>query len=408
MKLFLKIIAIAMLAIPILSCSSDNVDEPKTEDERKAMLILNVYAGDSAAEPSSRANDDASEEVEYAQPAYVYERMHTLRVIIVRPTGVVEHNEFLSGDIPEQGSSEYHGVRLEVIGGEKKAVYIFANEAGVPYDFNSIRIGQSFPAEAIAQLQLTASEGGVLFDNTGSEKTYIPMSELFEIDVKAPEPDGSDMEQFSDLFITRAAVKFGFFFSLEETISQDLYIESLSISKLGNTEFFLPKDAEYSPSKDVLGFYDRYISAYSVPNSVTNNDYTFAFPEDFKFTSASSVSDQKEFTPQLYFSETGLDTYSVTATLKFYKNKEKTEEEKVVIGPLQLDNLPKLPRNTYVKINAKIATKNLKVAVDVVPYTAVWLEPKFGFDKLLPHVPVYGEKPPWVEIWPPVDPEATE
>lgn len=403
MKFFLKIFIVAVLVVSVIGCTSGNADEPTVGNDRMAVLTLNVYAGDPGAEPSlkSRVDGEASEEVEFEKPAYVYERMHTLRVIVVRPNGLVEHNEPLSGDIPEEGSSEYHGVRLNVIGGEKKDIYLFANESAVPYDFTSIRIGNLFPVEAILGLQLQASDNGVLIDNTGDEKTYIPMSESFTIDVKAPEPDGSNFEQSADLFITRAAVKFGFFFSLEKAIPQDLYIKSITISKLGNTEFFLPRNAKYSPTKELLGFYDRYIYEYSVPVEVENKDYTFLLPEDTMFTPMTGAADEIQFTPQLYFAETGVKSYTVSVTLMMYKDEEKKKKEEFTIEGVKLDNLPILPRNTFVKINAAIDTKSLEADVDVVPYTSVWLEPKFGFNFLLPHVPIYGEKPPWVEIWPP-------
>lgn len=44
--------------------------------------------------------------------------------------------------------------------------------------------------------------------------------------------------------------------------------------------------------------------------------------------------------------------------------------------------------------------KDLRVQVDVIPYTGVELNPDFGFDDLLPRPPSEGEMPPWVEVDP--------
>lgn len=44
--------------------------------------------------------------------------------------------------------------------------------------------------------------------------------------------------------------------------------------------------------------------------------------------------------------------------------------------------------------------KDLNVQVDVIPYTAVELNPDFGFDEPLPRPPQEGEMPPWIEVSP--------
>ena len=175
MKKYLNIAYLLTLALTVIGCSDDapdGVSAPGRAD--KVEFRINVYAGD-PEDKGSRVGVLPGDDY-FEGPLYQYERMRSLRVIIVRPDGTVEHNELVSGELPSSGVSYYNGVRVRVEGNETKRVYLFANEASIvaagsttPFDFNSIPSGSVFPAETIGSLQLAADASGVLVDNSGDE-----------------------------------------------------------------------------------------------------------------------------------------------------------------------------------------------------------------------------------------------
>lgn len=405
MNLFTRIIFTLILTLVCMACGTDEPSGPSTDDSRMVLLSLNVYAGDpeddgSRAGASSRTGSLPGEDY-FEGPQYDCERMRTLRVIIVRPNGTVEHNEFLYRTIPAEGLGQYNDIRLRVVGGETKKVYLFANESNMyidgatdaPYDFNAITIGSKFPEAEISEATLSCTPGTPLIDNTGTTQRFVPMTESFDIDVKAPQPDGEDLLQSASLFITRAAVKFGFNFIPTAIPANRYVIEEIVISGLADREYLLPRATEYAPAKYPVYFADRYITQYTVPADASVAPYTFR--PDITIDSAITVGEPIPYAPSLYFPETKLPA-DRSYTLKMLLS---TGEE--YSASITLPNLPSLPRNTYVKINISLGLSDINMQVDVLPYTAVPLNPEFGFDELLPRPPVIGgPTPPWIDIDP--------
>lgn len=399
MKTFLNIAVIFLLTISVIGCSGDTPVPAPADDSEMVNFVINVYAGDPDA-PGSRAGILPGDDY-FEGPQTEYERMRTLRVIIVRPDGTVEHNEYLYRSIPSSGISQYNNIRLKVEGGEKKLVYVFANEASMfvygknnpAIDFNSFTIGSKLSPEVFDALKLNCEAGQPLYDNTGGNKMFLPMSEQFEIDIKAPKADGTDVDQSANLFITRAAVKFGFFVTPADKPFESYTIEEFEIQSLGNVEYLLPNNANYVPAKYPVYHADRYITTYDVPEGAENKPYVFK--PNITITPSTPTDQPIAYTPALYFPETKL-----AADKKFYIRMRLTGD-KEYSGEVPLPNLPSLPRNTYVKINVTVGLSDVKFTVDIMPYAAVPLNPTFGFDELLPRPPQEGgERPPWVEIGP--------
>lgn len=402
MKKYLNIAYLLTLALTVIGCSDDapdGVSAPGRSD--KVEFTINVYAGD-PEDKGSRVGALPGDDY-FEGPLYQYERMRSLRVIIVRPDGTVEHNELISGELPASGVSFYSGVRLRVEGNETKRVYLFANEASIvpagsetPFDFNSIPSGSVFPTETIGSLQLATDASGVLVDNCGDRKRYVPMSEVFEVFVKKAGPDGEDSEQTANFFITRAAVKFSFNVSATFTPASPFEISEFAVSSLGDREYLLPTSTEYVPAKYPTSFGDRYIKSYAVPEGAVNSLCSLAVPESLlKFGTDYVPGTVVSFAPQLYFCETMLSGGQCTLKLKLAGNETEAYDAEIV-----LPNLPSLPRNTHVKVNLTLDRSDLKCRIDVLPYTAVPLNPEFGFDELLPRPPSGGDVPPWLEIDP--------
>ena len=115
-----------------------------------------------------------------------YEKIRTLRVIILHQDDeTVEHNKVFT--LSEDGDVRYDYMKFKVRGGEKKRIYLFANEQSIDYNFDNLKVNSRFPTSEIADLTIQATDG-LLIDNTGTEKRYIPMSEVWsDIDIKMPQ-----------------------------------------------------------------------------------------------------------------------------------------------------------------------------------------------------------------------------
>lgn len=403
-----------LLSLLAVGCGDDTSLAPSpswTDSPDNVNFEINVYAGDpedkrSRASSTARSTDQDGYDYTYEEPDYSPERMHTLRVIIVRPSGTIEANEYLYRSFPQDGASEFHGVRFKVVGGEKKSIYLVANEASIPgLDLSSdlYRVGAEFPAEEMAGFLLTTAEAGKPFiDNTGDVKTNVPMTEVFDINVKAPESE-EDYYQSADLFITRALVKFSFTAKAADAPAVAYSIEELTIRSVASAQYLIPNSTLYTPAKyneaGMSSFEDRYIYRYATPADATVGECVFK-PGNLNFPVDYRPGTLLTYAPQLYFPETALPV-APGGTDQEYILAVRLSGDDEPCAEVPLPNLPSLPRNTHVKVNISLENSDVKCTVDVVPYTAVPLNPSFGFDQLLPRPPIApGVKPPWVTIDP--------
>lgn len=404
MNRILKAVSPLFLALLAVSCSDDDMVDMKSTDAGYAWdtdevnFEINVYAGEDpgAGSRSSRdSQDDPTWGGDFFYPEDLYrstEAMHTLRVIIVRPSGEIEANEYISR-LPEAGVNEFRGIRVKVVGGETKTVYLFANEASItpyshvadprspyyskPLDLSAyeFHVGQIFPTSDIKAMRLNSNKPGEpVIDNTATgEKLNIPMSECFVVDVKAPEKE-EDHFQSADLFITRTLSKFTFTLASPVTPFADYAIEEIRISSLGHNVFLLPNNTEYSPAKYPTSFEPRYITSYSVPTEYENAPFIFKPAGDLTLTPDYVPGEVRTYSPELYFAETklsdGKQVYKIS--VKFAGDPD------YYVTDLPLPNLPSLPRNTHVKINLTLNDTGLHPEVVLLPYTGVDLAPDFG------------------------------
>lgn len=385
-----------MPTVLLSGCSGHDYDEPAASDSQIVNFTVSIYAGDPEA-AGSRAGALPGDDY-FDESLIQYERMRTLRVIIVRPSGVVEHNLLLQNTIPDTGLGQYSYARFKVMGSETKKVYLFANEAsfalcGLNIDFNSYTAGVQFPAEEFAAYQLNCTPGQPLIDNTGTDPHFLPMSEVFDIDIRSPKIDGTDLNQSADLFVTRATVKFSFNIKALDAPTSPYTITELAIESLAKSEYLLPKATVYEPAKYPSSFEDRYITSYAVPAGEEGGELCVFRPSNWTFDADYTPGTVFTYAPMLYFAETAL------ASEQTYKLKLKLNGDTDYTSEIALPNLSSLPRNTHVKVNISLENSDVKCSVNVLPYTSVILNPEFGFDELLPRPPVDpGDMPDWIQI----------
>lgn len=435
-------IALCLIAgLAGISCDGDrNAATPDPiPAEKMVNLAFSVVAPDAVSQSESRAiviNPDKDNYFEREDSQY--EKIHTLRIIILRPgtdfqgnpvkdkdgkpildptTGnpydkIIEHNRFFTFN--DNGVVRYDDMNITVHGGENKTIYIIANEEGInsnrPEGETAVNLSNLTPddpyvAGTIEDIQIHADADGILYDNTEeAAATYIPMAEVYEdVYIEMPETPELREQKVGPFFITRAAVKFSFNITAED--NEGLYLKSLTFNSLADKEYLLPRNTTYEPEKPTFGqngitgdtngiknpsntgnsdivpdLSGRFITAYDIPEDATHSPLTFEFNDEDKLGKKVPT----EISLPIYFCESKflpLDgetdkPYSVELVLhtKFGDQTVVATSEELALG-----NLPILPRNTHVKINIDLG-KN-EATVELVPYTGVWLNPDFGIDR---------------------------
>lgn len=371
---FSKIAAMILSACIFAGCGESGV-VPGTQGDGMVSMVLSVATVDSREPARSRADETYFEEL-----TSHYERINTLRLIIVRPDGRVEHNRLIRTAMADQGVDYHNNMVFKVLGGEKKDIWLIANEASVPgYDFGRFVTGAPLDVAALEAITLkTSAAGAPLFDNSdaAADRHYLPMAEHFAgVDVKLPSPatDGPTY-QYETLFITRSTVKFTLSAKVDPPSYSNITLKKIVFNNIGDTQYLFPKNTEYSPSKFPLSGANRLITAYDVPEGAATAP--LSFDVNWNFPPLSSAG--KTASPALYFPETKIDgKYTATVTVEV----DGTDFEYTA----QLPNLPSLPRNTHVRIDMVFTGHSVQCQVDLAQYIGVILKPDFGFEELHPN-----------------------
>ncbi|WP_297066936.1 hypothetical protein [uncultured Duncaniella sp.] len=439
-------IALCLIAgLAGISCDGDrNAATPDPiPAEKMVNLAFSVVAPDAVSQSESRAIViDPDKDNYFEREDSQYEKIHTLRIIILRPgtdfqgnpvkdkdgkpildndgnpyKKIIEHNRFFTFN--DNGVVRYDDMNITVHGGENKTIYIIANEEGInsnrPEGETAVNLSDLTPddpyvAGTIEDIEIHAA-GGILYDNRteAATKTYIPMAEVYEdVYIEMPETPELREQKVGPFFITRAAVKFSFNITAED--NEGLYLKSLTFNSLADKEYLLPRNTEYKPEKptfhqsnnsgktdgiknpsdtgnsdidpDISG---RFITEYEIPEDAKHSPFTFNFKDENGFELKKK---QTEIAPVIYFCESkfglpfnGEPVANGTPYSVELVLHTKFGDQTVVATSeeLALGNLPILPRNTHVKININLI-KN-EATVELVPYTGVWLNPDFGIDR---------------------------
>ena len=326
--------------------------------------------------PESKADIDASD---YIGPAHDGEKIQTLRIVIVRPDGTVEHNRYMDfqGAV-QKAYMEVSDIAFKVVGPEQKKGYLFVNENSVKedvtgattktvnYDFNSLEVGNQFPAAQIADLKISLFGSYDTVPCADSPVTAaLPMSECHTVQMPA-------RDYHVDLYVTRAAVKFTYLFDNQTT--QPYSLSQLTISRGSRLEYYMPQ-ITYTGDPFTTAFS---VQNYTVPN-INNNDYyifsRFAADAQPVALAAGEVTALKSFyllegkyeDPGKVVDEDGRQlNYSMSATLNG------------IVHESYFPDVPWLPRNTHVVTVVTIRDHSVNWTVDVYPYGEYWLRPGFG------------------------------
>lgn len=352
MMLFKKSVAIALLfAGALVGCSENAIEPEQSNDVVNFTVSVGVSKGTQIPDAAKKAvtrgyTDNLSSEL-----------MHTLRFIIVRPNGTVEHNRFY--DFTTNAPIEMYEQAFKVVSGETKKVYLVANErttkAGnakvINYDFNSIIPGKQFPENEYNNLLIT------LNSNNEELPTPLVMSECRTVNVPA------NRDLTAEMFIVRAASKFTF---VIKNNSSDVYnITKLTMDKMARKEYFLPRSTTGETQYDKT---TGELINYVVPTVGNNEYYTFE-----KTLSYSVQQNQTVTIPSFYLLE---GRYTDSANAKNYKMSLTMNG---TVFSEYFPNMKDLPRNVHFVVNVSISQKSVEWSTSIHPYNAVELRPGFGF-----------------------------
>lgn len=409
-------ISLTLLSVLLwVACDGDTAAPDPVPSPKMVNLSFSVGVTEAVSSSESRALITIPDKDNYFErEANRYEKIRTLRVIILRPAVTtdaennlitykeVEHNKLFT--LAEDGSVYYDDLTFEVIGGENKCIYLLANEEAVNVNrpeterinFDNLAIkGQPYDG-GIESIEISSGSNGFLYENTPEAATYIPLSEVYE-DIYVDYPDEIEKrnQTVGPFYITRAAVKFSF--SIASTGPEDSFrLKSVTFNSLADKEYYLPKKTEYDPSLDQNGLPNpegfpnlsgHFITKYDIPENASHSKFTFDFAEPVSITNT-----PKTISPLAYFCESKLPTgltgnpllgdypYEISITVSHTKTDKDGNPVEVTteFGPTKLNNLPILPRNTHVRVNMSLTAVDLTCVVELVPYTGIWLNPNFG------------------------------
>ncbi len=416
----------------------DEITLPNTSD---GMVTLRLQVCSDVLGVSTRAEEDEILPVEFEKANDLYEKIHSLRVIIVRPDNTIEHNHY--EEIPEGwASNKFKEIELKVSTDqgemeldvrptpiiqtrtERKRIYLIANEESIQpsttLDYiksllpphyviengeNKFINGAELKPEMAAGWEIyntwddmnpNGNEAVPMIDNTGTKRQFVPMTEFFDIDVVSDLtlPDGQNVQK-ETMFVTRNLVKFQFSINENSTLKNFL-IKEIKFEELMQKEYLFPQDVVYNPSKylnnkpgkiNQIENQEREITSFKIPyNGNILGTYTFK-PTNFGLISSpdfEGVEHSLEYNPYLYFCETKTlngseNNFKVGVTVEFLDPQEEVFEGPVIYAPIPISLPYALPRNTIVKVNISINNKNeLVCTVTLLPYTCVTLTPEFG------------------------------
>ena len=227
------------------------------------------------------------------------EMMSTLRVIIFRQDGSVEHNELVYDD-SEHPVEEIADKTFRVINGESKTIYLLANAETLPD-----------PSSEDGFLDLTTPEG--LKDRIEAydgitpeylqEAQALPMSSSYTYNVRNQNVD------CSTLYVVPAAVKFTFTFT-NEMEEGSFGVSSLTLNSFASTSWLYPQDAGTRWLSDLLA--GKIVTSYSVPSSAEHQTFAYVPAQWVVVENGKSVT-----LPPLYLTESmnlvgGVQTYTMS------------------------------------------------------------------------------------------------
>lgn len=354
-----RLISYVMISALLVLCACESaIEEPIGGEDDSLLVYLNVSV---MLSDISNTLTKAAEDITAVSDN---EKMHTLRIVIVRPNWTVEANRLINledvvlrHDVAEP---------FRVVGNEQKWIYLFVNENTqamdkessvtrklVDFNLNNIVVGGLFPINDIEALKIR------LEDDTEQIMGPLPMSERHQYTVTSEEE-----QTCPPLFVTRAAVKFTI--RITNNSDKPVSFDRFTISRMAREEWYMPRAKYGNPNEG-----QREIIGYEVPAGVGyyiyGNKTSVPTPTMTVEAGGEKVMEPIYLLEGKYTDEKDSRNYSMDIWVNGIK--------KTHYFPM----LPTLPRNTHVLVNIICGMySEVTCYVDIIPYTEVILDPEFG------------------------------
>lgn len=414
---FILIAFFTLLSVSFAGCSGGGSDDlVVTPGDKEVLLRLVVSV---ANRPDSRADQPDY----FEKPQGDFENIQSLRVILIKDAtqngnGVVEANKLVKTYASGQPAGDI--LEFKVTTGSKR-VYLIANEASLPVPANqpsditkstafldNYVVGSDFNSSLFHNWIVSLPGGNPsatqsLYSNVQGA-TGLPLTEFFDFNVGAELADTQyDETQTVHLFLTRAAAKATFNVKIADDYKgTGVNITGIRLNGLNWQQWVFPRDAQYSPAKQVVinpglpsehpvqPTPERYITDFKATdrvNGVTGANITMNLPEQI----AISAGNKKENIGPIYFPESIIPAtlaenpdaaFSVQVQLDGRDEWLTARQLGLGDNNIQLINgAQAISRNTHLKVTITFADlNNISCTVQVVPYVGVPLNPGFGFN----------------------------
>lgn len=337
------------------------------------------------------------------------EKMHSVRVIVLHEDETVEHNKHY----PLEGAQERKSIILKVKSGEKKRIYLFANEESVSAVEGVTPESQSltgfFDSYAEDAPGFAAAVNNLYFVPDYTNGNPIPMSSMYEIDF--PEKGNYN----GTFYVVRVATKFTINFT--NWRDEEVKVNSISIAKHADRNFLMAhvndtqqnrdlfngkiwiewlkevSDASHEDSSPEATEKAGWLKDYELPGQA-NKEMTYIHNEtvivskleiDLTYPTNSKPGMADKLSVFYLPESKNLKAGATDGEQEYTMTINIDGQEKPFSFPLP--NLKALFRNTHVAVNITLKVKD-EIIVDVIPYSEVVLEPEFGLeDKPKPEDP---------------------
>ena len=382
------IICLAALALSLMvACSSQEESFP--EEISEATLYLNIEPVGLTRAATATLPDN--------------EKMYSVRVIILHPDGMVEHNKFYALD----GAEEQNLILLKVTPNEKKKIFLFANEESVSAieGVNVVGVNSTlstfFDSYGEGTSGFEETVNGLYFAPDYSDGNPIPMSSMYEIDI----PQKGVVEK--TFYVVRVATKFTMNFM--NWRGEEVTVDNFTIASHADKNFLMAhvNDSEQNRllfnGKSWIDWL-REVSEASSENDDYATTEAGGWLKDYRLPAQANKANTYTHAATVTVSKPTVDINHPTnskpgvATVLpvFYLPESKnlktgaTDDEQEYTLTLNIDgvvepfvcklpNLKALFRNTHVIVNIALYS-SMEIEVDVIPYSEVSLDPIFGLD----------------------------
>lgn len=358
MHILLLCMAAILTAVTAGCAHSGSADDGPVSDEPVTLRLhikLDTRGGDIAG---SRATGDEYEPDKL--PLDDRERMHTVRVIILDNTNVVEHNTFI--DLTARPGTEAETVALLVKSSQTKTIILVANEKNAVITLpdgtsrGAADYFASLDAASGSIVDMKALRGIVmtLADNADGDCLAAPlaMSAIHTYYI------GKEPSYRASFTIHRAAVKYTFRFRNNDPDGSHI-VNSVSINNVASRQYFFP-DADFTDGTDQM-----FWTAYRTPDSSgsdMNFDTKLILQPDGKIVEAGPF-----YLPEGHNSD---DTapYRVGFTVDGRFIGWRDLHWSIPQTPDDTSLMTDLPRNTHVIVNVTFNYSSFEIDYTVCPW----------------------------------------